>query len=91
MTGRQLGQSMTHSGLYFTVFLFAPTKIYFRVEDEDKGYLLNIGGYFGTAGDSMTNGSYSVNGMKFSTHDRDNDLCSCNCAQAWTGGWWFNK
>ena len=64
---------------------------YIRVEDEDQEYLLHIGGYSGTTGDSMTNASYSNNGMKFSTQDRDNDLCSCNCAQEWTGGWWFKK
>ena len=91
MTGGQPGQSMTRSGFCFIILLLPLSINYFRVEDEDQGYLLHIGGYSGTAGDSMTNGSYGVNGMKFSTQDRDNDLCSCNCAQEWTGAWWFKK
>ena len=57
-----------------------------RVEAEDQGYRLHIGGYSGTAGDSMAN----HNGMKFSTQDRDNDKYSKNCAQSYKGAWWFN-
>ena len=33
--------------------------------------------------------SYSL-GMAFSTPDADHDACTCNCAKAWQGGWWFN-
>ena len=54
-----------------------------RVEGEDQGYKIHIGGYRGDAGDSMTGN----NGMKFSTRDRDND----NCAQEYKGAWWFNR
>ena len=63
-----------------------------RVEAEDQGYLLHISGYSGTAGDSMTaSGAGNLNGMKFSTWDRDNDNWSSNCAQKYKGGWWFNE
>ena len=67
-------------------------KIICRVEAEDQGYLLHIGGYSGTAGDSMTaSGDGNLNGMKFSTRDRDNDKWwSNNCAQSFKGAWWFN-
>ena len=63
------------------------------MEGEDQGYLLHIGGYSGTAGDSMTaNGpSYHNNLMKFSTLDRDNDKNNrYHCAEYFKGGWWFN-
>ena len=61
-----------------------------RVEGEDQGYKLHIGGYTGTAGDSMAAaGGWSNNGMKFSTWDRDNDKNGAtNCAKYY-GGWWF--
>ena len=63
-----------------------------RVEGEDQGYLLHIGGYRGNAGDSLADDSYSNNGMKFSTRDRENDQRSDkNCAQHWKGGWWWYK
>ena len=68
---------------------------YNRIEGEDQAYLLHIGEYSGTAGDSMImTGSYgysNANGMKFTTWDRDNDKASGHCAQQWKGGWWFNK
>ena len=59
----------------------------FRVEGEDQGYRLHIGGYSGTAGDSMGDD----NGMKFTTRDRDNDKYpnGRSCAQLTKGAWWF--
>jgi Fibrinogen beta and gamma chains, C-terminal globular domain len=61
----------------------------FRVWDESTKYRLDIGGYSGTAGDSL---AYN-NGMKFSTRDQDNDLWSSHCAQDTDhgngGGLWF--
>jgi len=60
----------------------------FRVEGEDQGYRLHIGGYSGTAGNSMG----EDNGNKFSTRDRDNDEWHRrSCAQLSKGGWWFKN
>ncbi|GFO42455.1 ficolin-1 [Plakobranchus ocellatus] len=59
----------------------------FKVESESKQYILRIGTYSGTAGDSLT----LRNGQKFSTRDRDNDRASKkHCAQRKKGGWWYN-
>ena len=67
---------------------------YFHVGTPSTNYKLTIGGYenwgVGIAGDSMT-GSHSLNGMQFSTHDRDNDESSGNCAASNRGGWWYNN
>ena len=51
---------------------------YFHVGNPSSNYKLTIGGYqpwgIGAAGDSMTrSGSTNLNGMPFSTHDRDDD------------------
>jgi len=74
----------------------------FKIGDElnDK-YRLEVSGYSGDAGDSLQYegdwigdgcyGCYYHNGMKFSTHDQDNDLASYNCAYARQGGWWYNS
>ena len=62
-----------------------------RVEGEDQGYLLHIGGYRGNAGDSLADDSYSNNGMKFSTRDRDNDKSSAKCTQSHKAAWWFKR
>ena len=58
----------------------------FSVGDSTTEYTLTVGGYSGTAGDSL---AYH-NGMKFSTRDNDNDFYSGSCAQFWHGAWWFN-
>ena len=50
-------------------------------------YRLNISGYTGTAGDSLTNSD----GMQFSTKDRDNDQWSGNCASEDQGAWWYKS
>ncbi|XP_061190493.1 techylectin-5B-like [Saccostrea echinata] len=44
-------------------------------------------------GDSMLNtgiSHYDLSGMSFTTLDRDNDRCRCNCAVMYGGGWCFN-
>ncbi|XP_063859252.1 muscle M-line assembly protein unc-89-like [Scylla paramamosain] len=68
----------------------------FYVEGEDQDFRLHVSGYRGTAGDALTNrntaDSFTADGMKFSTFDRDNDLANdTNCALLWkSGGWWYN-
>ena len=60
----------------------------FRISNEADGYILNIGQYNGTAGDSLS----LLHGAKFSTWDRDNDAApNRNCAEAMHGGWWFKR
>ena len=59
----------------------------FSVGNSTTEYTLTVGGYSGTAGDSL---AYH-NGMKFSTIDTDNDNHSGNCAfDDYYGGWWYN-
>ena len=58
-------------------------------------YKLNVSDYHGNGGDGLT-GGYNINGMSFSTPDRDNDKASSsNCAshssQGGGSGWWFNN
>ena len=45
----------------------------FRVGPASGDYQLNISGFSGNASDPIA-GSHSLNGMKFSTRDRDNNL-----------------
>ena len=58
----------------------------FQVLDSSRKYQLNVAGYSGDAGDSLT----YHNGMKFSTKDQDNDKDSGNCASKYVGAWWYN-
>ena len=62
----------------------------FHIGDVASNYSLSIGSYSGTAGDSMT-GIHNLNNMQFTTYDRDNDVCSCNCADDRQGAWWFRS
>ena len=66
---------------------------FFMVGNAASKYKLQVAGYSGTAGDSIQYGSgtVNINGMAFSTHDRDNDLSGGNCAQGFNGGWWYNS
>ena len=61
---------------------------FFMVGNAASKYKLQVAGYNGTAGDSIIS-SYNINGMAFSTYDRDNDLSSGNCALNNKGGWWY--
>ena len=57
----------------------------FGVGDEQSLYQLSVGSYSGTAGDSMM----YHDKRKFTTKDRDNDPTAGNCAESWTGAWWY--
>lgn len=60
----------------------------FVVGDEDNLYALQkLGEYSGDAGDSLTGHL----GQYFSARDRDNDEYEKNCAESYTGGWWYRK
>ncbi|GFN91225.1 fibrinogen-related protein 3-2 [Plakobranchus ocellatus] len=58
----------------------------FSIDSEDKNYALKLGDYDGTAGDSLN----SHIGEAFSTFDRDNDKHSLNCAEYFSGAWWYH-
>ena len=59
----------------------------FSISDGSTEYILTVGGYSGTAGNSLDH----HNGSRFSTRDNDNDAWSgINCAQEFTGAWWYN-
>ena len=57
----------------------------FSIGDGSTEYILTVGGYSGTAGDSL---AYH-NASRFSTRDNDNDNYGGNCAQHYTGAWWY--
>ena len=78
---------------------FSNNKVYaqyttFSVGDSTTKYTLTVGGYSGTAGDSLANSTSHHrihNGMKFSTRDRKNDKHpTFNCAWYHSGAWWYN-
>ncbi|XP_056276668.1 angiopoietin-2b isoform X3 [Pseudoliparis swirei] len=59
---------------------------HFYIDGEDNNYSLHAEGFSGTAGRTS---SLTHSGTQFSTKDRDNDRCTCKCAQLASGGWWF--
>ena len=68
---------------------------HFHVGTPSTNYRLTIGGYqhwgIGAAGDSMSR-YHDLNGMQFSTHDRDNDSDSNRyCAVSYQGAWWYSR
>ncbi|GFR80128.1 angiopoietin-related protein 1 [Elysia marginata] len=58
-----------------------------QVKGEKDNYRLFVGGFTGSAGDSL---SYH-NMMAFSTEDVDNDLHERHCAAENKGGWWYSS
>ena len=62
----------------------------FAVGPANSQYQLSISGFTGITTDPFT--THNINGMKFTTKDRDNDLHISNCAGAVhgnRGGWWY--
>ena len=67
----------------------------FYLDDETASYTIHVSGYSGDLRfDPMNNvvSFWVQNGMKFTTYDKENDLCSsCNCAYYCGGGGWYNS
>jgi Fibrinogen beta and gamma chains, C-terminal globular domain len=67
------------------------------VDDESTGFMLLISGFSGNTYNSLTytgaaTDPGNLNGMRFSTIDRDNDmLSSFNCAAHYSAGFWYNQ
>ncbi|KAK1155824.1 hypothetical protein AOXY_G26668 [Acipenser oxyrinchus oxyrinchus] len=59
----------------------------FTISDPRSRFKINVGGYSGTAGDSM---SYHQ-GRPFSTYDKDNDIAVTNCALSYKGAFWYKN
>ncbi|XP_037727745.1 fibrinogen-like protein 1 [Drosophila subpulchrella] len=60
----------------------------FKIGSELESYVLSIGTYTGTVGDSLL----MHRNKKFTTLDRDNDqIKNDNCAKFERGGWWYNS
>lgn len=88
------------SSLYVTITLTNGTTLFelhetFSIASELDNYRLFIGGQAsGTLGNQLMTGSRdsgtNLNGMMFSTLDRDNDNCYGSCASDYKGGWWFS-
>ena len=63
----------------------------FSVGPANSQYQLNISGFTGVTTDPFSISSTPLNGMKFTTKDRDNDNSDINCADINNGGgWWYN-
>ena len=60
----------------------------FSVGSASKEYQLTVGGFTGVGYDWFA--SHSLNGIKFTTLDNDNDKNGGNCASTWDSGWWYN-
>ena len=65
----------------------------FKIGPASSNYQLSISGYKGIAPSDPITGLHSLNGMPFTTKDRDNDKLDKNCAVhdniGNAGGWWY--
>ena len=65
----------------------------FSVGPANSQYQLSISGFTGITADPFT--TYPINGMKFTTKDKDNDKYGQNCAVIGNGrnagGWWYKS
>ena len=62
---------------------------YFSVGNPSTNYTLSVGGYSGTAGDSLAKGFTVHNGRPFTTHDSVGARGAC--ARAFRGAWWYGN
>ncbi|XP_037087326.1 microfibril-associated glycoprotein 4-like [Pollicipes pollicipes] len=58
----------------------------FKIRSEAVNYRLQVGGYAGNAGDSLTRHC----GRPFTTWDRNNEKTKTNFAQKYKGAWWYH-
>ena len=66
----------------------------FKVGPPSSQYQLTISGYSGYTTDPTIHPYHPLNGLKFTTRDKDNDKWYLNCATdngANTGGWWYHS
>jgi len=67
----------------------------FSIEDQANNYRVHVGdkSYFGSAHDAFTtdDAAQKLDGMEFSTKDKDNDKFPGSCAKTRKGGWWYNS
>ncbi|EHA99775.1 Angiopoietin-4 [Heterocephalus glaber] len=61
---------------------------HFQLGSEEQFYRIFLDQYSGAA---MYENHLILGNNNFSTYDSDHDVCTCNCAQAMTGGWWFDS
>ena len=75
------------------VMLFVLQFASFRVDPESGNYTLHLGAFMlGTAGHGgACVDTGNMNGMQFTSYDRDNDLSGINCASTRHGAWWYNS
>ncbi|XP_073696028.1 tenascin isoform X4 [Garra rufa] len=59
----------------------------FSISEPRSRYKVHVGGYSGTAGDSMT----YHHGRPFSTYDNDHDIAVTNCALSYKGAFWYKN
>jgi len=57
----------------------------FRIANEESGYRIFYKNFSSPLGKSLP-----ARGTKFSTVDRDNDAWSKNCAERFSGAWWYS-
>ena len=60
----------------------------FKVDSEEQMYKLTIAEFESS---HRSNSMINLNGMFFTTKDRDNDENSGNCANISNGGWWYKS
>ena len=66
----------------------------FKVGPASSNYQLSISGFKGIFSTDPILGSHLLNGMAFTTKDKDNDKRNKNCATNYAGnagGWWYNS